>query len=133
MEERPATPFWLPDTSPLSLSEPSSSGPAFVVGPLGWRVALLVAYALSFTTTIVLSLRAFRRQYSALHSISWNRAFLVMSLIAMFCLPHNTLIHPSGTCTGLSRLMHSEDDAVVAAGRGTGDGLVAAKLSAVPH
>lgn len=64
--------------------------PAFAVGPLGWRVSLLVAYALSFVTTIVLSLRAFRRQYSALHSIGWNRAFLAMSLVAMFCLPHST-------------------------------------------
>lgn len=86
--ERPTAPFWLPDTSQLPQSGLSSSVPAIAVGPLGWRVALLAAYALSLATTIVLSLRAFRRQYSTLHSIGWNRAFLAMSLIAMLCLPH---------------------------------------------
>ena len=74
-----------PSSSPLSsLSSLSSSQPVSVAERVG-HILLLVVYALAFAATAVMTVRAFRRKYSALHSLAWNRTFLVIALVAMFC------------------------------------------------
>ena len=72
-----------PSSSSLSSSLLSSSHAS--AAERAGHILLLAVYVVAFAATAAMAARAFRRKYSALHSIAWNRTFLVIALAAMFC------------------------------------------------
>ena len=79
--------WWGEQQQPSSLSLSSSllSSSHVSAAERAGHILLLAVYVVAFAATAAMAARAFRRKYSALHSIAWNRTFLVIALAAMFC------------------------------------------------